>query len=250
MDSGGVGGNETSATLLGDVVEIRAALNKVKETVLKGPMVLKMSCVVVCIVAIAFDFFSVLADVVALKPFQLVITMYAGTFAFLAALLEFQHMYFGPLKGWINIWLKMLTRIWGRGIFYILAGGIHLSIGGLIGYLCGALLVCCGVACLILSRIATRELNELHDRIVKEHTDDLVYIRQTFNRYDKDNNGTLSIPELAACAKELGTEFTPPELVAIFEYLDQDFSGSISYDEFERWWTGASEINYDRIPLA
>ena len=65
-----------------------------------------------------------------------------------------------------------------------------------------------------------------------------VYCKQMFNKYDTDHNGALDKPELAAVAKELGSEFTSNELVAIFRLLDEDASGKIEFKEFEDWWTG------------
>ena len=49
-----------------------------------------------------------------------------------------------------------------------------------------------------------------------------------FNKYDTDHNGALDKPELAAVAKELGSEFTSNELVAIFRLLDEDASVLLS----------------------
>ncbi|GBG26849.1 Calmodulin [Hondaea fermentalgiana] len=251
MDDDLEGDQQTSrsATLLGDSVEVRTRLEYIKDRITKGPVPLKGICLVSCCVAIAFDAFALIADFFTIHPMKFILTLYAATFAFLGLLLEFNHMYCGPLKAWINVWLKLLTRVWGRGLFYIFAGGIHLSLKGLFGYLCGFTLLGSGIACLIVSRVASRKLTKLHDRIVQGHTDDLVYVRQVFNRYDKDNNGSLSVPELAACCKELGTDFAANELVAIFEYLDKDFSGKLSYEEFERWWTGADSVAYDRVPM-
>mmetsp|Transcript_18848 Transcript_18848/g.36991 ORF Transcript_18848/g.36991 Transcript_18848/m.36991 type:complete len:251 (-) Transcript_18848:298-1050(-) len=238
-----------TATLLGDTVEVRTRLEYIKDRITKGPVPLKAICAVSCCVAIGFDAFALIADFFTIHPMQFLMTLYAATFAFLSLLLEFNHMYCGPLKSWINVWLKLLTRVWGRGIFYVIAGGIHLSLKGFFGYLCGSALLVSGIACLIVSRAASRKLTALHDRVVQSHTDDLVYVRQVFNRYDKDNSGSLSIPELAACCKELGTDFTANELVAIFEFMDKNFTGSLNYDEFEHWWTGAESVAYDRVPM-
>lgn len=165
--------------------------------------------------------------------------------------LEFQNVFLSGLRRWLNTWCKFLDRTWGRGLLYAFTGFAHFSTGHVGGYVLGALLLALAAACWGVSRQASAKLGGLHRRIIAAHTDDLVYVRQVFNRLDVGGTGALSSAQLAAAAKELGSDFTPAELVAIFDYLDADFDGKLSYEEFEAFWTGRSSdvIAWDRIPV-
>ena len=44
-------------------------------------------------------------------------------------------------------------------------------------------------------------------------------------------------------AKDLGAQFSKDEMLAIFNMLDDDGNGQISFEEFARWWFGAKVIN-------
>jgi len=246
MDEGSLGGS-----LLSDVGSIRMQLEAIKDRLERGPAWLKMACGVICAAAFCCDLVSLLSEMVTLHPFQMINTSYAAAFALLGVALELQQAFFVGIRRWLNVWMKLLNRTWGKGVFYILTAGLHLSAHSTVGYVLGVLLLICGVAAIGISRSASGKLSQLHAQIVKEHTQDLVYVRQVFNRMDTDNTGHLSSAELASACKELGSEFHPNELVAIFDYLDADFDGKLSYEEFEAFWTGKNvqKIAWERIPI-
>lgn len=238
------------ATLLGDSVDVRASLSRLHAHITKGPLPLKAACFLVCAVALGVDTFLSLSNLVTVHWFELIVTIDAAIFALIGMMLEaHQNPYAKRCQRWMNTWVKMLGRVWGRGIFYVVASGIHMRLAGTLGFVLGLLFLACGVASLAVSRVAAGKLQVLHERVVAGHTDDIVYIRQVFNRYDKDATGFLSVPELAAAARELGSEFTAQELVAIFEYMDADADGKIAFEEFERWFIGGTDVAYSRIPL-
>lgn len=51
-----------------------------------------------------------------------------------------------------------------------------------------------------------------------------------FHKYDKNNNGTLSMDELASALEELGVD--PSTCARAAEALDVDQSGEVEYTEF------------------
>jgi len=243
-------GSAASTSLLGDAADVRVQMEAIKDRVERGPAWLKLGCLVACVAAVCCDTVAILSELIDLEPIQMINTAYAGAFALFGLALETQQA-FRPLKRWVNVWAKVLNRTWGRGGLYIVTGGLHLAVRSTIGYALGFGLIAAGVASIVVSRVASRKLSGLHSRIIQGHTDDLVYVRQVFNRMDIGSTGYLSSAQLASVARELGSEFTSSELVAIFEFLDSDFDGKLSYEEFEKFWTGASvdSVAWDRIPV-
>jgi Ca2+-binding EF-hand superfamily protein len=63
------------------------------------------------------------------------------------------------------------------------------------------------------------------------------HVRATFDRFDKNRSGTLEARELARLLEALGMEPDDDELARALEELDKDGSGSLSWDEFWKWWT-------------
>uniref|UniRef100_A0A7S2W200 EF-hand domain-containing protein n=1 Tax=Mucochytrium quahogii TaxID=96639 RepID=A0A7S2W200_9STRA len=238
-----------SNSLLGDAAEVRAQIERIKRQVMEGPSALKMVCFLTCAVSLVYDVFDIFGEVITIHPFKMIITGYAGVFVFLGCVLEFQQACCGFIRRWINTWMKILTRVWGRGLLYIVAGAMQLSLNNIGGYICGAALITCGILSMTLSKVATNKLGALHERLIAGHTDDLVYVRQVFNRYDKDDNGYLSPAELASACKEMGSGFTTSELVAIFDYIDADGGGKLSYTEFEAFFTGKTKVNFSAVAL-
>jgi calmodulin len=62
-------------------------------------------------------------------------------------------------------------------------------------------------------------------------------IREEFDRYDRDGDGSIGIDEfanlLAACGESLSAE----EQLLAFDAMDRDADGVIDFEEFEAWWT-------------
>ena len=112
--------------------------------------------------------------------------------------------------------------------------------GSVGGYLVGIALIFASVASFVTSYYATRKLTQLHMKIMSEYTasKDEASLRAAFERMDVDHSGALEKEELAVLAKQLGIKLHPGELVAIFDVLDADSNGKISFEEFQAWWTG------------
>ena len=57
-------------------------------------------------------------------------------------------------------------------------------------------------------------------------------IRQTFILFDKNQDGTIDLPELGDVFRSLGQHYTEDELKEMIADIDQDQSGSIEFSEF------------------
>lgn len=61
-------------------------------------------------------------------------------------------------------------------------------------------------------------------------------IRETFEHFDRDSNGTMDAVEFAALLQALGAAGGPEELAAGLEALDSNRNGRIDFNEFATWW--------------
>jgi calcium-binding protein CML len=61
-------------------------------------------------------------------------------------------------------------------------------------------------------------------------------LRDRFDRFDLDGNGTISEAELAQLLDALGVGYTEIQVRATFTSLDGDGSGQIEFEEFRAWW--------------
>ncbi|KAJ7040704.1 putative calmodulin [Mycena alexandri] len=65
-----------------------------------------------------------------------------------------------------------------------------------------------------------------------QDTDSEEEIRQAFQVFDKDGNGTISVTELQQVMKSLGEKLTDREVEEMIREADTDGDGEINYDEF------------------
>jgi calmodulin len=67
--------------------------------------------------------------------------------------------------------------------------------------------------------------------------DDVADLRESFDYFDKDDNGSIDRAEFAALLAALSDDFSRREADIGFDAIDVDHSGRISFDEFLAWWT-------------
>lgn len=71
---------------------------------------------------------------------------------------------------------------------------------------------------------------------------DMAKIREFFNVYDSDQNGSISMPELEQMLDKMGIKMTHESLTTFFQQIDIDKSGSIEFGEFVDWYTTLMEL--------
>lgn len=61
-------------------------------------------------------------------------------------------------------------------------------------------------------------------------------IRENFDFFDEDNNGSIDLDEFTKLLKVIAPRSTEREARVGFELIDVDSSGTIEFDEFIKWW--------------
>lgn len=67
--------------------------------------------------------------------------------------------------------------------------------------------------------------------------DQIQEIREIFNHYDHDKNGTIDPREFGALLDALSGNFTEEEARTGLQAIDRNANGRIEFDEFVRWWS-------------
>jgi len=217
-----------------------------RQSISNGPCGLKLFCFAACAASLVLTImFQILVNL--FSPFELIVSLYAAIFALVGIILEGTTL---PckvldLKGPIEHWCRFLSRVWGRGLFYISIALLQFAQQTWVGWICGGLLGASGLLSFIVSIYGTNKLNHVQKKMVAEYGNKgEASIRGAFEAFDKDKSGALSRTELALATETLGAAFTADQLVGIFELLDTDNSGQIEYEEFKAWWTNQKDVNY------
>ena len=67
--------------------------------------------------------------------------------------------------------------------------------------------------------------------------DEQAEIREIFDHYDADKNGTIERSEFAALLAALDADMSEDEIATGMKALDDNHNGRIDFDEFVAWWT-------------
>tara|TARA_B100001142_G_scaffold302454_1_gene329000 strand:- start:129 stop:344 length:216 start_codon:yes stop_codon:yes gene_type:complete len=66
-------------------------------------------------------------------------------------------------------------------------------------------------------------------------------IKEVFNRFDRNKNGSIDKKELGNLAIALNNPLSVSELHDFFQNIDTDQSGCITWDEFIAYWSCPGE---------
>lgn len=87
------------------------------------------------------------------------------------------------------------------------------------------------------------DLSDLNDKKNEVYTS---FVEPSYNKFDKDGNGTIDLQELGMLAKELGQPLNEEQLQEAMTDLDLNGDGVIDKKEFSRWYfTGMKAYNGD-----
>ena len=64
-------------------------------------------------------------------------------------------------------------------------------------------------------------------------------LKETFDRIDADDGGTLDIEELDILMEDMGLSLNTIELSAAMDEMDEDHSGEVDFEEFYDWFVHA-----------
>lgn len=69
-------------------------------------------------------------------------------------------------------------------------------------------------------------------------------LQQVYGAYDIDNSGDMTIKEFSRIIKKLDDTFSENEIIEAFRLIDTSHDGSISFDEFNRYFCKCVGVAY------
>ncbi|CAJ1950864.1 unnamed protein product [Cylindrotheca closterium] len=135
------------------------------------------------------------------------------------------------VRGVVTRYLNILRLVWGRGLLYIFAGTMNLTIDFEYVIYTGPAL--CGLGLIAIAAGARASYNL--DRMKSSLTDE-AYLWGRFDANDGDKDGQIDVNGFAELLWDLGLEFDDVYTFKAFKQIDKDGSGLISFEDFKRWW--------------
>lgn len=78
-------------------------------------------------------------------------------------------------------------------------------------------------------RILEASMHEFDEEMIAE-------IRENFEYFDADSNGTIDFQEFVKLITVLPGDMSEEEMQVGFDIVDTDHNGAIDFDEFLDWW--------------
>ena len=135
------------------------------------------------------------------------------------------------LRNIITRYLSVLKFVWGRGLLYIYAGSMNLTLDHEWVIYSGFPMMILGVIAVFAGAHASYNLDQLKTSLTDES-----YLWVKFSQNDPDNDGLIDTNGFAELLWSLGLEFDDMYTFKAFKQIDIDNDSFISFDEFKNWW--------------
>ena len=77
-------------------------------------------------------------------------------------------------------------------------------------------------------------MDKFREKILSRGGKGILGLARQFKIFDDNNSGTLDLPELTKAIKDFRVDISPNEIKILFNIIDSDQTGEVSYDEFLR----------------
>ena len=171
---------------------------------------------------------------------SIVLSLFIYAIALLSLVLEGRFMCTNPLgirahlRSALTRKNRMFRFVWGRGLLYMVAGGLSCGLVLVPATIAGIFMVFVGVNCVILGAYSSRMFYLLRDSLKDDD-----YLASTFNKYDYDGDGYITLPEFVNLLSKLGMDLDDRVGIKAFHAADVNHEYKISFEAFQTWWRSA-----------
>jgi hypothetical protein len=131
----------------------------------------------------------------------------------------------------ITRYVALLKLLWGRGLLYIYAGSMNLTVDYEYVLYTGITMIVLGLLALGAGLHASMNLDHLKSSLTDES-----YLWDKFKRCDSKQDGYLDMDGFAELLWSLGLEFDDMYTHRAFHQIDRDSDKKVSFDDFRHWW--------------
>lgn len=166
------------------------------------------------------------------------INCYEVAFGMLAVALEGKHEQMPEsLKSFLFEWCHLVTMLTGRGILYMLIGGIITAAKPWTNLVVGLYVVFIGVVSVYFGWKANQSLDKFQNVEGNEAS-----IRADFLKYDDDGDNALTFEQFITFLASKGVTLTHNEAEAAAARFDQNFDRRVDLESFVRFYKGEDKI--------
>ena len=134
-------------------------------------------------------------------------------------------------RGVTTRYLNITRLVWGRGLLYIFAGTMNLTIDWMYVLYTAIPLIILGIMAILSGAHASYNLDKMKASLTDE-----AYLWGRFDSNDGDNDGLVDLSGFADLLWDVGLEFDDVYTYKAFQQIDKDSDGKVSFEEFKRWW--------------
>lgn len=221
----------------------RERAGELKQSVLEGNWSLRILVLLGALAMMTTSFIGLISDVYRIDTISAIIDIYCILLAVLMIILEYgyQLSFFAAIQPSLYKNALFLKFVWGRGLFYFVAGTIEISQRHYMNIGVGSYVCLLGFAFAIIGRSAAQKLAD-----ARRATFTAEQLREKFGESDEEMKGSLDMNQFAGFIKLLGMDMNRREVETTFLQLEED--GRITFDVIMEWWNTEATENYSVAP--
>jgi hypothetical protein len=135
------------------------------------------------------------------------------------------------IRSAVTRYLNLFKLLWGRGMLYIFAGSLNLTIDFEWVVYSAFAMIFVGIIAIIAGAHASHNLSQLRTSLTDES-----FLWVKFSHNDTEKDGFIELNGFAELLWSLGLEFDDMYTFKAFQQIDRDQDKKISFDEFKHWW--------------
>lgn len=232
-----MGGNITEA---GSFAKERAA--ELRQSVAEGNWGLRIFVLLGALAMITTSLIGLISDVYRIDTISAIIDIYCMILGVVMIILEYgyQLSFFAAIQPSLYRNALFLRFVWGRGLFYFVAGTIEISQRHYMNIFVGSYVCLLGFAFAIIGRSASQKLAD-----ARRSTFTMEDLRAKFNETDEEMKGSLDMNQFSSFVKLLGMDMNRREVETTFLQLEED--GRIGFEVIVEWWNTEATENYSVV---
>ena len=102
----------------------------------------------------------------------------------------------------------------------------------------GTMVFFVGVAYIVLGRMAHEKITKIRKQNFSDKK-----IKEMFENYDKNENGTIEFDEFKMMLGDLNLELSMQEAEVLYLSIDKDMNHGLKLEEFQKFWSTSDELD-------